>query len=201
MALDTYSNLKAAILRWSPRKDITDLLDDFIDLAESEMWKTLRIRDMETSAGITVSGRTATLPAAYVAARSVIHVQGGESIRINPVAPQSQIIKSGSGIPSNFTVRDSVEFDRTPNGTVTLEYYASLTSLGTASGATVNGVLTRFPDIYLFGALSQMFGFSEDTEEELKWKSKFESAILGANKQDRDGRYLAPAGRVRGSTP
>lgn len=205
MALDTYANLKLAITRWSPRKDIADLLDDFIDLTESEMYSGvnnspgLRIRDMETSAGITVTGRTGTIPTAFVAARSVIHVQGGRSNRIFSVAPQSQIIKSAAGVPSNFAIRDGVDFDRTPSGTVTLEYYAQAAALSTATAA--NAVLTRFPNVYLFGSLAHLFGQAEDTEEETKWRSKFESAILGANKQDRDGRYLAPAGRVRGSTP
>ncbi|MEE9580159.1 MAG: hypothetical protein V3V74_02440 [Nitrosomonadaceae bacterium] len=199
MALDTYSNLKAAIIEWSSRSNLAALLDDFIDLAETEMWKTLRIRDMETSAGITVTGRTAALPALYVAPRSIIHVSGGRERRIDMVAPQSQKIRSGAGSPANFTIRDAVEADRTITGTLTLEYYTSLTPL--SSSNTSNGVLARFPDIYLFGSLSQVFGYAQDTEEEVKWLGKFEQAILGANKQDRDGRYLAPAGRVRGSTP
>lgn len=205
MALDTYSNLKAAILVWSPRKDVSALLDDFIDLTEAEMYAGneridgLRIRSMETSAGITVSGRTATLPTGFVEARSVIHVQGGKSARLDSVAPQSQKIQSGAGIPANFTIRDSVEFDRTPNGSVTLQYYAEETALSTATAT--NAVLTRFPNVYLFGSLAHLFGYAEDTEEETKWRGKFERAILGANKQDRDGRYLAPAGRKRGSTP
>lgn len=199
MSLDTYANLKAAILAWSPRKDITALLDDFIDLTEVEMWKTLRIRDMETSAGITVSGRTGTLPAAYVAPRSLIHVTGGVSRRIDMIAPQSQKIRSGSGSPVNFTIHDDIQADRTISGTLTLEYYASLTAL--SSSNTSNGVLSRFPDIYLFGGLMNSFSQGEDTEEELKYRARFENAILGANKQDRSGRYMAPAGRVRGSTP
>jgi|TARA_Y100000310_G_scaffold172462_1_gene172579 hypothetical protein len=205
MALDSYTNLKAAILNFTPRKDVANLLDDFIDLTETDIYTGingnpgLRIRDMETSAGITVTGRTGTIPTAFVEARSVIHVQGGKSKRIFSVAPQSQKITSGAGVPSNFAIRDGVEFDRTPNGTVTLEYYASEADLSTATAA--NAVLTRFPNIYLFGALAHLFGQGEDAEEEGKWRSKFESAILGANNQDRSGRYLAPAGKSRGSTP
>ena len=201
MPFDTYGNLKTAITNWSSRKDVANLVDDFIDLTETEMWKTLRIRDMETSAGITVSGRVAQLPTSYVAARSIIHVVGGVSRRIDFLAPQSQKIRSGAGTPVNFTIRDNIEADKTVTGTITLEYYASLTALGSGAGATANGVLTRFPDIYLFGCLAQLYSFGQDTEEESKWRSKFERAILGANKRDRDGRYLAPAGRVRGSTP
>ena len=126
---------------------------------------------------------------------------GGVSRRIDFLAPQSQKIRSGAGSPVNFTIRDNIETDRTVSGTITLEYYASLTPLSSSAGATTNGVLTRFPNIYLFGCLAQLYSFGQDTEEESKWRSKFERAILGANKRDRDGRYLAPAGRVRGSTP
>ncbi len=205
MALDTFANLKISIENWSSRGDINSLLDDFISLTEAEMYagvnggKGLRLRSMETSAAITVSGRVGTLPAGYIESRSVIHVTGGRSTRIDYVAPQSQRIATGSGVPSNFTVRDNVEFNTTVSGTVTLEYYTKLTGL--SSSNTSNGILSSSPNIYLFGALSQVFKYAQDSEEETKYRGLFEAAILGANKQDRDGRYQAPAGRVRGATP
>ena len=205
MALNSYANLKTSIINWSNRDDLAPLVDDFIDLAESEMYAGnerapgLRIRGMELSSAITVSGRTATLPTNYVQPRSVIYVVGGQSRRVDMLAPQSQKIKSGAGTPFNFTIRDNIEFDRTPTGTVTLEYYGSATALSTS--ITSNTVLSRFPQIYLFGSLVQAFRYAEDEEEEAKYQRRFESSILGANAQDRSGRYLAPAGRVRGLTP
>jgi hypothetical protein len=199
MALDTYTNLRTSIEEWSGRNDVNPHLNDFIALTETEMWKKLRIRDMETSAALSVTGRIGTTPTAFVAARSIIHVSGGHSKRIFSSTPQSQRIITGSGVPSNFIVRDNIEFDRTINGAATIEYYASLTGLSSAN--TSNGVLARFPDIYLFGALMQVYRKAQDSEQQQKYKQDFESAILAANAQDKDGRYVAPAGQARGRKP
>ena len=47
MALDNYANLKAAIRAKSHRNDMPDeLIDDFIDLAEADMFVALRLRSM-----------------------------------------------------------------------------------------------------------------------------------------------------------
>ena len=38
MALDTYANLKATIINFSGRDDLSSVIDDFIDMAEAEMY-------------------------------------------------------------------------------------------------------------------------------------------------------------------
>ena len=68
MALDNYANLKASILNWTGRNDISNVVDDFIDMAESMMFanpdQTLRLRNMEITVPITLlqGDRFAVLP-------------------------------------------------------------------------------------------------------------------------------------------
>jgi hypothetical protein len=53
--------------------------------------------------------------------------------------------------------------------------------------------------VYLFGALAALFGYAVDTQQEALYINKFISAIRGANKADKKGRYgPAPAMSLTG---
>ena len=69
MAISTYEQLKSALNDWGKRGDADAYLDTFIDLAESDIWRDLRIRDMETRATGNLSGRTLALPSGYLEMR------------------------------------------------------------------------------------------------------------------------------------
>src|SRR5258708_1293337 len=74
MALATYSDLTASIANWfGNRSDagFTTAAADFVVLAESEIYRRLRVREMETSTTIvTVAGtQTVALPTGFVGAR------------------------------------------------------------------------------------------------------------------------------------
>ena len=47
MALDTYANLKESVQDWSHRNDVTSRLDDFILIAEQEMYNN-RVEPFES---------------------------------------------------------------------------------------------------------------------------------------------------------
>ena len=46
MALDTYANLKTAIANFLARDDLTDEIDDFIDLTEADFNRRLLIAQL-----------------------------------------------------------------------------------------------------------------------------------------------------------
>ena len=51
MAINTYATLKDSIVSWSKNSgsQVLSRVDDFIDLAEADIWERLRIRDMEVN--------------------------------------------------------------------------------------------------------------------------------------------------------
>jgi len=55
MALDTYSNLKASVIAFSGRDDLSSQMDDFISLAEEAIYFNdvfpLRLQSMEHTDG------------------------------------------------------------------------------------------------------------------------------------------------------
>ena len=71
--------------------------------------------------------------------------------------------------------------------TLEIQYYRKADPLTLIN--QTNEILTNHPQIYLFGALAMLFGFTQDTEQEVSYSQKFIGAINGANKADKKGRY------------
>jgi hypothetical protein len=203
MAISNYLELKQAIERWAKRGDIASLTDDFIDLAESDIWQHLRIRDMEARAtAVTGADRFLALPDGFLEMRKLTLVSGSLRYDLTSVVPESLKLQGTSGIPSSFTVTSQLEFNRIPAGNYTAEmqYYKTLTPLSTTD--PVNAVLTRFPSIYLYGALFHFAQWAHNDAMLQKYVALFSKEIELANKSDRRGRYgPAPAMRIEGSTP
>lgn len=202
MSLGTYLGLKDAIESWSHRNDVAARLDDFIDLAESEMLKWLRIRDMETRSTAVTNGRYISLPPGFLEMRRLKMISGAQYFELLQTTPEGMHITQDSGIPKLFIVSSQIEFDRTPDSTYTVEmqYYAAPTAL--SSTTTTNAVLTRFPSIYLFGSLWALYQWSLQEDKAEYYSQKFMQAIQSANREDKKGRHgPAPAMRYGGPTP
>ena len=202
MSLTTYLGLKDAVESWSHRNDVANRLDDFIDLAESEMMKWLRIRDMETRATAATNGRYLALPTGFLEMRRLKLISGSQYYEVQQATPEGMIITADSGMPKYFLVSSQVEFDRTPDSTYTVEmqYYASPTGL--SSSNSTNSVLTRFPSIYLFGCLWALYQWTLQEDKADYYYNKFYAAVQSANREDKKGRHgPAPAMRYGGPTP
>lgn len=208
MAIATFSDLKKQIINWSHRDDLGTLIDDFIMLAEKDMFKqndsheALDIRSIELTSTADVSTKEFALPPSYTSTRGIRLIVNSDNGTIRFKTPDAMINRSGTGRPSFFTVTNQFEFDVTPDQTYTVEvkYFAKPAPLSTTD--TVNSVLTDHPDIYLFGSLSMLFAHSGDDENAAKYYGLFSQAIDGANQESKQGRYgPSPAARIEGPTP
>lgn len=202
MSLSTYLGLKDAVESWSHRNDVASRLDDFIDIAESEMLKWLRVRDMETRSTATTNGRYLSLPTGFLEMRRLKMISGSQYYEVQQTTPEGMYITADSGIPKLFVVSSQLEFDRTPDSTYTVEmqYYAKPTALSSTS--TSNAILTRFPSIYLFGCLWALYQWTLQEDKAEYYYGKFYAAIQSANREDKKGRHgPAPAMRYGGPTP
>ena len=208
MALDTYSNLKAAVIDYSGRDDLSARMDDFIQLCETDIYYNemtpLRIRTMETTTELlTVAGtKTLALPSDYMESRSASIESGGSEKTLAMLSPSSLSKSVSSGIPTAFTVSDTILFDKTPDSiyTINFTYYALPAPL--SSDNPSNTVLELHPNIYLFGTLAQVYDFSGEPQLSEHYFNKMLRAIRGAIRGDRSGQYSPGAqAKVRGSTP
>lgn len=199
MALADFDDLVKEVVDWSHRADLGNKINDFIQLAENAMYsndqEVLTVRSMETITTSLTTGALVDLPTDFESARSVRLVTGDNGGELRFQAPEQMFKKVATGRPTFFTViGNQIQFDRTPDSEYTLEiqYFRKATPLSDAN--LTNEILTSHPSIYLFGALTALFSYSQDTEQHLKYNGMFISAIKGANKADKKGRYgPAPA--------
>lgn len=204
MAIDSYANLKQAIENFSHRTDISNVIDNFIELAENEIDKRLMLRNNELRATATMSttDRFLALPDRFLKMRRLTLINGSLNYEIEYRGSESMPIQDSAGRPKYFTVTSQLEFDRVADSAYTLEmsYFSRLVPL--TSSNTSNDVLTDYPDLYLWGCLTQLALWEKDLEQFQVYQSKFDNAMSEANKQERKGRYgTAPRMIKEGSTP
>lgn len=208
MAIDSFSNLKASVTAFSGRDDLSNQLDDFVQLAETKIYANqvnpLRVRAMEDTATDTLStaSRYLALPTDFLEMRSFRITINDYQPTLDPVVPNSLRIYPSVGRPTEYTVTDQIEFNMIPDAayTVTFQYYKKLAPL--SSAAPVNAILTSFPNIYLYGALAELNKFAAEEEKATYYEDLFFDAISGANRESVAGSYgPAPRARKSGSTP
>lgn len=201
MALDTFSNLKQSIERFSKRTDTSDVIDDLIKLCEVKIDSKLRLRANEQRATATLSTRFLALPDLFLEMRRLTIV-GAKSWDVRFKAPDAMEIQADSGRPRYFTVTSQLEFDRVPDSSYTIEmsYYTKLSALSTSN--TTNDVLTNYPDLYLYGTLAELHRWARDEDTAAYYDQVFKNKMFEVSKQDKRGRYgPAPTMIYEGSTP
>ncbi len=194
MALDTYDNLVKEIVDWSHRSDLAIKIPDFIQLAENAMYsndsEVLKVRSMSAVSTALTASQYLELPPDFESARSVRLVTGDNGGELKQQAPEQMFKRVSTGRPAFFTVvGNELQFDRVPDSEYTIEvqYFRKAAPLNNSN--QTNEILTEHPSIYLFGALSALFSYALDTEQQIKYGEMFNGSIKGANKADKKGRY------------
>ncbi len=194
MALADFDDLVKEVIDWSHRGDLGNKINDFILLAENAMYSNeiqpLKVRSMETVSTAATAGQYVELPPNFESARSIRLVTDDNGGELKFQSPEQMHKQVTTGRPLFFTIiGNEVQLDRVPDSEYTLEiqYFRKATPL--SDDNLTNEILTDHPSIYLFGALTALFSYSQDTEQHIKYNEMFMSAIRGANKADKKGRY------------
>lgn len=194
MALTNYDELQKEIIDWSHRGDLGVKIPDFITLAENIMYsndqEVLTVRSMEVISTALTAGQYLSLPDDFESARSVRLVTGDNGGELKFQAPEQMRKQVSTGRPNFFTIAgNEIQFDRTPDSeyTIEIQYYRKATPLSDEN--LTNDILTNHPSIYLYGSLAQVFAYAQDDQQVVKYTQLFISAIKGANKADKKGRY------------
>ncbi len=206
MPFDNYTNLKTSVAAWLSRTDLTDEIDDFIDLAEAEFNRTFRNERMLTETSITTSSTTsfATLPTDFLEVDNLSFdsdPRGIEFVTTKQLKQTRSGEASKQGRPVVYTIAASstsggaqrIQFGPSPDGvyTFTLNHYEKITALST-SNAT-NWLLDNYPGAYLYGALKQALGFIQDTDRRAEITSNY-NEIFGQMEREDENRKFGGAG-------
>ena len=202
MAITTYAELQAAIADWLNRSDLTSAIPNFIALAEAEINRRLRTADMEARATVNVSDRCITLPPRWRGARRIFTTVSGVTRELDILSPDQAVEfaakHSTAGSPLAIAViGQSLEILPVPDGTYTLEmlYYQGVTPL--SNSATTNWLLTKHPDLYLYGSLMHSAPYLRDDPRAAMWATKFDNTIREINLESERASYPTSKLRMR----
>ena len=182
MALTTYTGLKASIADWLNRTDLTAEIPDFISLAEAQMERTLRTRQMIVRANASFNVEYGATPADF------LEVKSFKLTGTNPPTPLSFMTIdaldaestkfTASGRPRFFgVVGTQFRLVPTPDSNYVTEliYYAKLSKL--SSSVATNFLLDSSPDAYLYGSLLQAAPYLQDDARIQTWATLYERAL------------------------
>jgi hypothetical protein len=205
MALTTYTELKTSIGDWLNRSDLTTAIPDFISLAEAQIERTLRTRQMIVRANASFDAQYGAVPSDFLETKSL------KLTSTNPETPlqflsidalDNEMTKyTASGKPKFFgVVGGQFRIVPTPdsNYTTELTYYAKLTKL--SSSVASNWLLASSPDIYLYGALLQAAPYLQDDARIQTWATLYERALNDLQTADDRGASSGGALLTRAKT-
>lgn len=180
MALTTYTELKSSLADWLNRTDLTSAIADFISLAEAQMERQLRTRQMivRATASFAAAAEYGTVPDDFLETKSIkLDTNPVTSLSFQTIEGMDQLSNTtylSSGKPLYFTVvGNQFRLLPIPDGAYTadLVYYAKLTKL--SSTVATNWLLTQAPDVYLYGALLQAAPYLQDDARISVWSSLY----------------------------
>lgn len=188
MALGTYSELQASIASWLHRTNLTTQIPDFIVLAEKRIKTMLTARMQGTVSTIaTVAGTvTASLPSTLLRIHSLSIANVMPSIDyLSPEQFHEQFSAGESGAPRCYTIiGDLVYFGPTPDAAYSVSCACQVEIAALSDAAPINALLTKWPNVYLYGAMVEATDYIRDVVENEKWEGKFQAAIMGVNLLD-----------------
>lgn len=186
MSIQTYTDLQSAVARWIKRTDLTDVIPDFIELAEARFKSLLEIRAGEGEVSLSLEADTDLVPLPC-------DVKNPISLWVADITPRQlldQVLAQNlpyTTIPSRplYWAIDG-EYIRV-QGPADKQYplwfrYQQTFRLG-ASRQT-NYVLTNYPNVYLFGTLVEAALYTQDPNAASAWEAKLQDAVKLANDQE-----------------
>jgi hypothetical protein len=181
-----YTSLKAAIADFSHRSDLTNYLDDFIQLAEERISSVLKVSEMEASETGTLSSITLALPADFADLRSLTIT---DTYKHCPLYLGADGISSKydptSGMPNYYAIIGSnIQFNRPPNAyTYKLDYWQNPPAITNTN--TTSTVLTNYTGVYLYGCLVEVAWYTKNDADIQRYTTKFNELVDISNKRGR----------------
>jgi len=184
MSVGTYSELVTALdgaTGYLHRVDLTSLIPDFIKICESTMNRRLKLllQELETTLTATVSSRQMAVPTRFGTPIDLWQTTYLPRTKLEFLMAEHLPV-GNSNAPSDYWTVDG-DYIKTENPadiayTYMMRYWGSF-DLATT---TTNTVLSNYPDIYIYGALSASVPYTQDFDKLPVWKGLFDAAIKEA---------------------
>lgn len=164
--ITNYSTLKSTIADYLNRADLTSQIETFIQFAEADMNTRLRCREQIVRAEATSSAEYVQLPADWLEAINLHIVGGQQPLRYITLDEADIVNKEQLYVGPHYysLMNGAIEIVPAPAENIDIEmiYYAKIPALSDQN--TTNWLLTKAPDVYLYGALTHAAPFLMDDQ-------------------------------------
>ena len=179
----TYTELKAAVASYLHRSDLTSVMDTFLELAEADIRRDVRVRAMEQNTAGTLSASTLALPTRFAEARNVVlddHPQ-------RYVTPDEFQWLDNASATDRYTIKGENFYFLSDNSTYSIDYWQHFASLADESS---NWLLTNAPDVYLNAMLRQATIYISGDPS--KWENGYLRSVARLDATEKAARFPGP---------
>lgn len=164
--ITNYSTLQSAIADYLNRADLTSQIQTFIQFVEADLNTRLRCREMIVRATTTNDDEFVKLPLDFLEALNLQIVGGTSPLRYITLDEADIINKEQlfTQVAAYSLMNGAIELVPPPSDDVEIEmvYYGKIPALTDSN--TTNWLLTKAPDVYLYGALVHAAPFLMDDQ-------------------------------------
>lgn len=194
MAIDSFAKLQSELLDTLNRTDLVADVTDYtpgtiegsvirgISKAERRIVRRLRTREFETSTSFSLIAATETvsIPSDFTMAKTFILTSSPQTVLQQKDLTQliSDQPDATPGKPLAFASYGTLfYFRRIPDSAYGAKLYYYLQPPPLSAANTSNTLLTKYPDLLLYGALIELTAHVEDDERIQLWKGAFDEAV------------------------
>jgi len=192
--LTNYDELVAGIKGWLHRTDLKARVPEFIALAEAKLNRIAQVGSMDNDITLTVEAgaRVVALPSNFTSplAAWLNDVQPRDPLTM--VLPEQLAVVDTPGRPSSWAVDGTIMTLNCPvakETAITLRYRGGFRL---TAAAPVNALLTKYPDLYFYGALLQTAAWARNAESLGLWNEMYNAAVREVNRTESRVRAAAP---------
>jgi len=177
-----YTSLKQDIANHFVSTEIVPFIPTAIALAEADLNRRVRARDMLERAYFVLTNSYAPLPSDFLEARTLYITASGYTTRLEFLTIEEMQRKKGeewiADRPVYYSVLGSeIELLPTLSGSFTLDmaYYQTIPGLSDVS--PTNWLVDKHPDLYLWGTLLQAAPYMYQDKRVPMWSTAYEAAL------------------------
>lgn len=193
-----YSTLQAAVADTLARADLTSSIPGFIRLAEADLSRQLRVRQMMSTASGTSVGNTITLPVDFREMQGLYVTFGGLKLPLFALPPNALAENANyfGGPPTGYVMQgDSIVLVNGPGDMdYSFTYFASIPALSDANQQ--NWLIQREPGLYLYATLTYSAPHLDNDERIQVWAA-IAKALRDGMKQEDDGARYGSGASIR----
>lgn len=183
--ITNYTTLQSTIADYLNRADLTAQIPTFIQLAEADFNTRLRTREMIVRAEAQSSNEYVQLPADWLEAINLHIIDGAQPLRFVTLDEADYINKQQifSNVAAYSLMNGAIELIPAPGGDIDIEmiYYGKITPL--SSEVATNWLLTKAPDVYLYGSLLHAQPFLMDDQRLPVFAALYNARIEALNEE------------------